>query len=233
MRWSLSFAIDLRPEQPDSGGCRPTFGLVGQFLTGHVSKRQDSSSVPAHPDSGTRFRQMPPNPPIDGEGPGQPLAVRIRQRTTGGCRCLHCCRTLRYAVEPWLNSPGFAAVALLTLALGIGANTAIFSFVDGLLLKPLPYKDADRIVRVLEKAAARRPQRHLDAELSRLAEGQRRSSTSWRPRPAAARRSPASAIRCSCAARASRRTTSTSSASRPRSAAPFCPTRISPERTTS
>jgi putative ABC transport system permease protein len=42
-------------------------------------------------------------------------------------------------------------VALMTLALGIGANSAIFSFVDGLLLRPLPYKDASRIVRVMEK----------------------------------------------------------------------------------
>ena len=42
-------------------------------------------------------------------------------------------------------------MAILTLALGIGGNTAIFSFVDGVLLKPLPYRDADRIVRVLEK----------------------------------------------------------------------------------
>jgi len=58
---------------------------------------------------------------------------------------------VRYACRSLVRNPGFAAVALLTLALGIGANTAIFSFVDGVLLRPLPYPNADRIVRVLEK----------------------------------------------------------------------------------
>ncbi|HEX4275598.1 MAG TPA: ABC transporter permease [Bryobacteraceae bacterium] len=60
-------------------------------------------------------------------------------------------RDLLFACRTLAKSPGFTIVSLLTLAIGIGANAAIFSFVDSALLKPLPYADADRIVRVLEK----------------------------------------------------------------------------------
>jgi predicted permease len=64
----------------------------------------------------------------------------------------------RYAVRALRRAPAFTTIATITLALGIGATTAMFTLVDGILLRPLPYPDADRLVRVIQSY----PEKGLD-----------------------------------------------------------------------
>jgi putative ABC transport system permease protein len=89
---------------------------------------------------------------------------------------------VRYAFRQLLSSPGFAVVAILTIGLGIGANTAIFSIVDSILLKPLPYEDSDRLVKIVENVPAEEsfsgaPERTTNMSPSMFTEWRDRSTT--------------------------------------------------------
>ncbi|MEP6783395.1 MAG: ABC transporter permease, partial [Acidobacteriota bacterium] len=78
---------------------------------------------------------------------------------------------VRYALRSFRRAPGFTLVALITLALGIGGTTAIFSIVDGVVLRPLPYSDSGRIIRVNRISATGAPDSFSAADYRDLKAG--------------------------------------------------------------
>ena len=83
---------------------------------------------------------------------GGPEQVKEECRDARGTRWLEeLWQDMRYALRALRQKPGFAAVALLTLALGSGATTVMFTVIDGVMLKPFPYRNPDRLVRLYEQ----------------------------------------------------------------------------------
>src|SRR5579863_6865965 len=117
-------------------------------------KRDDDldREIHAHLDEEARERRQ--------EGMDEPESIYAARRSFGNATLVkeeirnmsrwssleQCWQDVRYGARLLVKNPAVSGIAILTLALGIGANTAIFSLVEGLMLRPFPYPEAERIV---------------------------------------------------------------------------------------
>jgi predicted permease len=138
-------------------------------------------------------------------------------------------RDIRFAARSLARTPAFSLVAVATLALGIGATTAMFSVVNGVLLRSLPYPHAERLVSVFERAVSEgiRIRAQSPRQTSTIGAHRQRPSISWRRFAAASRQCSDSPSRCAQTCTRCRTITSGYSAARRSAAARSQATRAS------